>query len=57
MNKGDLVEAMASDAGISKSQAQLALNSFIALFSTRSKIKHGKIKTRPPRHLQSRRKN
>ena len=29
MNKGDLVEAMASDAGISKSQAQLALNSFI----------------------------
>ena len=29
MNKGELIEAMASDAGISKSQAQLALNSFI----------------------------
>ena len=34
MNKGELIEAMASDAGISKSQAQLALNSFILKTTT-----------------------
>lgn len=39
MNKSDLISSMAADAGITKSQAQTALNSF--LDSTSSALKKG----------------
>jgi DNA-binding protein HU-beta len=34
MNKGDLINKIAADAGITKTQAQAALNSFVAATST-----------------------
>jgi DNA-binding protein HU-beta len=34
MNKGDLINKIAADAGITKTQAQHALNSFVAATST-----------------------
>lgn len=39
MNKGDLIDRMASDAGITKAQAQNALDSFLE--STTSTLKKG----------------